>query len=102
MSDDPADKLASPDGAPRTELTEADAELPVVARIVVEVRSNGTRTLARGAMEDAASQTRVAIEAAGGTPWELALALARSIATAPWLPRGVALTSLRGLLKKKP
>lgn len=76
------------------------AELPVVARIVVEVRSDGSRTVARGAMEDAASQTRVALEASGGTPLELALALAKSIMAAPWLPRAP-LSSLGKLLKKR-
>lgn len=76
------------------------AELPVVARIVVEVRSDGSRTVARGAMEDAASQTRVALEASGGTPLELALALAKSIMAAPWLPRAP-LAGLGRLLKKR-
>jgi hypothetical protein len=78
-----------------------EEELPVVARIVVEVRSDGMRTVARGAMEDAASQTRVAIEASGATPLELATALAKSLFAAPWLPRATPLSALRGLLKKK-
>lgn len=81
------------------QLPVAAEELPVVARIVVEIRSDGTRTLARGAMEDAASQTRVGIEAAGGTPLELALALAKSIWSAPWLPRKPSLEHLGKLLK---
>lgn len=85
------------------ELPAAVPELPVVARIVVEIRSDGSRTLARGAMEDAASQTRVAIEASGGTPLELALALAKSIMAAPWLPRAPlsTLSTLGRLLKKR-
>jgi len=95
--DTPVSNLAA---APSAELPTGVAELPVVARIVVEVRSDGTRTLARGAMEDAASQTRVAIEASGGTPLELALALAKSIMAAPWLPRAP-LSSLGRLLKKR-
>jgi hypothetical protein len=77
----------------------AAEELPVVARIVVEIRSDGARTLARGAMEDVTSETRVALEASGGTPLELALALAKSIMAAPWLPRAP-LTKLSRLLKK--
>lgn len=81
-------------------LPEVPPELPVVARIVVEVRSDGSRTVARGAMEDAASQTRVALEASGGTPLELALALAKSIMSAPWLPRAP-LANLGRLLKKR-
>jgi hypothetical protein len=78
-----------------------EEELPVVARIIVEVRSDGLRTVARGAMEDAASQTRVAIEASGATPMELATALAKSLFSAPWLPRTAPLAALRGLLKKR-
>jgi hypothetical protein len=77
------------------------AELPVVARIVVEIRSDGTRTVARGAMEDAASQTRVGIEASGATPLELALALAKSMFSAPWLPRKPSLQNLTKLLKPR-
>jgi hypothetical protein len=82
------------------DLPAAVPELPVVARIVVEIRSDGSRTLARGAMEDTASQTRVAIEASGATPLELALALAKSIMQAPWLPRAP-LSTLGRLLKKR-
>jgi hypothetical protein len=52
---------------------------PVVARLVVEIRSDGRRTIARGAMEDVASGQRVGIEARGTTPLALALELARSM-----------------------
>jgi hypothetical protein len=86
---------------PRDDLPVTATELPVVARIVVEIRSDGTRTLARGAMEDAASQTRVGIEASGSTPLELALALAKSIMAAPWLPRRTSLQNLGKLLKPR-
>lgn len=75
-------------------------ELPVVARLIVEVRSDGSRTVARGAMEDAASGTRAAIEASGSTPLELALGLAKSIMAAPWFGRIVARGAIRGLLRK--
>ena len=76
------------------------AELPVVARLVVEVRSDGSRTVARGAMEDAASGTKVAIEASGSTPLELALTLARSIMSAPWFARPLARGALKALMRK--
>jgi hypothetical protein len=75
-------------------------ELPVVARLIVEVRSDGSRTIARGAMEDAASDTRVAIEASGTSPLELALGLAKSILAAPWLRRHMVRQGLRALLRK--
>ncbi len=101
MSERDPDKSATLVTKPAETLPVREEELPVVARIIVEVRSDGLRTIARGAMEDAASQTRVAIEASGATPLELATALAKSIFTAPWLPRRTPLTALRGLLKKR-
>jgi len=67
----------------------------VVARLVVEIRSDGRRTIARGALEDAATQQKVAVEARGDSPVQLALALARSLVS---LPRLGARSALRGLL----
>jgi hypothetical protein len=61
----------------------AEAEPPVVARLVIEIRSDGTRTLARGALEDAALGERVAVEARGGSPAELAGQLLRALLAAP-------------------
>jgi hypothetical protein len=77
----------------------AHDDLPVVARLIIEVRSDGSRTVARGAMEDAASGTKAAIEAVGNTPLELALGLAKSLLSAPWM-KTISKTRLRGLLKK--
>lgn len=85
---------------PGQDLPAPDEDLPVVARLVVEVRSNGTRTVARGAMEDAASGLKAAIEASGSSPLELALGLAKSILAAPWFARQVARSSIRALLRK--
>jgi len=62
-----------------------DTEPPVVARLVVEIRSDGSRTIARGAVEDVASGQRAAIEARGDSPLQLALALARSLTQLPRL-----------------
>lgn len=101
MTDSDSDQTSVPIVAKTDALPVKEAELPVVARIVVEIRSDGMRTIARGAMEDAASQTRVAIEASGASPLELASALAKSIFAAPWLPRRAPLDALRGLLKKR-
>jgi hypothetical protein len=70
-----------------------DDELPVVARLVVEIRSDGTRTIARGALEDPEGR-RVALEARGATPWALAKQLAGALWTMPRLGR----SSLRALL----
>ena len=80
---DPAEVPAPPD------------ELPVVARLVVEIRSDGRRTVARGVMEDSASGERVAVEARGDSPLRLAWELARGIARGPVFARAAA----RGLLR---
>jgi hypothetical protein len=85
---------------PNRGLPVAAEELPVVARLIVEVRSDGTRTIARGAMEDASSGTKAAIEATGSTPLELALTLAKSIMTAPWFARQIARGGLKALMRK--
>ena len=101
MSEPPAYKSATGVTTTSGQALPATAdELPVVARLIVEVRSDGSRTVARGAMEDAATDTRVAIEASGMTPLELALGLAKSILAAPWLRRQIVLGTVRNLLRK--
>ncbi len=91
---DERDDLEAPKKAP---LAEAPDEPPVVARMIVEIRSDGTRTIARGALEDAANGERVAIEAHGSTPIALAASLARSMLSAPMLAR----QAVRALIKSK-
>jgi hypothetical protein len=71
-------------------------EPPVVARLMVEIRSDGSYTVARGAMEDALSGQKVAVEATGSTPLALALSLAKSLASTPWLARH----AFRALLRR--
>lgn len=88
--------LQPAEGQPRAELQET-TEPPVVARLVVEIRSDGSRTIARGAVEDAQRGERVAIEARGDSPLQLAIALARSLTQ---LPRLSARSAIRGLLGK--
>ncbi len=80
----------------RNELA-TDDELPVVARLVVEIRSDGTRTVARGALEDTVSGQRVAVAARGTTPLGLATALARSMFSVPTLAK----RGLRTVLESK-
>jgi hypothetical protein len=58
-------------------------EPPIVARLVVEIRSDGSRTIARGALEDAQRGERVGIEARGDSPIQLAIALARALTRLP-------------------
>jgi hypothetical protein len=64
----------------------AEADLPpVVARLVVEIRSDGTRTIARGALDDRVSGQRVNLRADGTTPIMLARELTRVLMTSPVL-----------------
>ena len=65
----------------------ASTEPPIVARLVIEIRSDGTRTVARGALEDALNGERVTLEAHGGTPLALARSLMKSLLTTPLLAR---------------
>ncbi len=69
-----------------------------MARLVVEIRSDGTRTIARGAVEDAASGHRTTLEARGDSPLQLAIALARTLTQ---LPRLGARSAVRGLLGRR-
>lgn len=62
----------------------ADDGLPVVARLVIEIRSDGSRTVARGALEDTNLGERVGVEASGASPAELAGQLLRAIIAAPF------------------
>lgn len=85
--------MAAPDDpevlAPRSEapLTEADEEPPVVARMVIEIRSDGSRTIARGALEDRLLGETATVEAEASTPLELAGKLLRSLVGLPLLGR---------------
>jgi hypothetical protein len=70
---------------------------PVVARMVVEIRSDGSRTVARGAMEDLATGESVALRADGSTPLALVSALAKSLVKTPLFAR----QAVRALLKPR-
>ena|SRR5688500_19701679 len=71
-------------------------EPPVVARLVVEIRSDGTRTVARGAIQDASLGQEVAIKAEGTTPFALALSLVKAMVKAPFLGTDGALKAIIG------
>lgn len=74
----------------------SDEELPVVARMVIEIRSDGRRTIARGAAEDAATGEKVAVRVDGTTPLQLALSLVKTMTQLP----AVAMSAARALRKK--
>lgn len=70
-----------PIGRSTLETTEADP--PVVARLMVEIRSDGTRTIARGALQDELSGEQVSLVAQGTTPLALAAQLAKNLLMTP-------------------
>lgn len=80
-------------------------EPPVVARLVVEIRSDGRRTIARGALEDRLEDQRVGIEIDTGSPLSLALSLARALLQIPQLGRDKVAHATRrrfpGLLRRR-
>ncbi len=84
---DRRDLPARPAGA---EVAEPPAEPPVVARLIVEIRSDGSRTIARGAVEDVEAGQRTAVKVEGTTPLALALSLAKALFLMPALARDAA------------
>lgn len=85
--------LTSPASSP---LAAAEPEPPVVARLVVEIRSDGSRTIARGAIEDVTTGQRTALEARGSTPVALLGSLTRALFSMPALARRAAHALLPG------
>ena len=77
-------------------LAEQPEEPPVVARLIVEIRSDGSRTVARGALEDVTNGEKVAVEARGSTPAALAASMIKSLFSGPLLAKVVARRLLRG------
>lgn len=78
-----------------TAALEAEADLPpVVARMVVEIRSDGTRTVARGALEDLTTGHKVALRTSASTPLELVRKLSGSLLELPLLGGGQSLYRL--------
>lgn len=60
-------------------------DLPVVARLVVEIRSDGVRTRARGAMVDVPSGQQVAVDVRAGSILELSSSLAKAVLGLPMM-----------------
>ena len=81
----PAPRAPAPPERAPADLAPRPDEPPVVARLVVELRSDGRTTIARGALEDHLSGETVGLEARAASPIELAAALARSLLQAPAL-----------------
>lgn len=77
----------------------AEPEPPVVARLVIEIRSDGSRTIARGLAEDVARGEKVQVNAEGATPLQLVLSLMKALKDVPSLARGFAKGFLPGRKK---
>lgn len=72
---------------PKDDLVEEQGLPPVVARMVVEIRSDGSRTIARGALEDLQNGERVSLQADAATPIALAAQLSKALLQMPSLAR---------------
>lgn len=70
--------------------------------MIVEIRSDGLRTVARGALQDLHTGQSVAIRADGASPLALASSLAKSLVSLPVLSApGLARQALKRLLSRK-
>lgn len=76
-------------------LQEGGPEPPVVARLMVEIRSDGSKTIARGALEDLMTGQKVAVRADGTSPAQLARSLASTLIALPAFATRIA-RSLKG------
>ena len=71
---------------------------PVVARMVVEIRSDGTKTVARGALEDLQTGEKVALRADAATPVALAKELTKTILNVPTLAGALAKEAVKNYI----
>ena len=69
-----------------------------MARMMIEVRSDGIRTSARGAFEDLQNDEKTAIELPPMTPMQLSAALSATIGKALAESPGIARMALRSLV----
>lgn len=85
-----------------SETLESEGNLPpIVARMVVEIRSDGTKTIARGALEDLQAGERVALQADAATPAALAKELSRALLSAPALASTLAREAVKEMLPER-
>lgn len=66
-----------------TQLGTPAEEPPVVAQLMIEIRSDGSRTIARGALNDLRNGESAQVHAEGKTPRDLMLSLASSLLALP-------------------
>lgn len=76
-------------------VSNAEPELPpIVLRMVIEVRSDGTRTIARGAIEDQRAGERVQIKIDNFSPLVLGREITRALLSVPSIAKRAARTML--------
>ena len=61
----------------------AHNEPPVVAQLMIEIRSDGSRTIARGALHDLRANESAHVHAEGDTPAQLIASLLQSLLSLP-------------------
>jgi hypothetical protein len=66
-----------------SQVPQKSAEPPVVAQLMIEIRADGSRTIARGALNDLRNGESAQVHAEGRTPAELMLSLANSLLALP-------------------
>ena len=66
-----------------TQVGAPNDEPPVVAQLMVEIRSDGSRTIARGALNDLRTGESAQVHAEGKTPGDLMISLAGSLLALP-------------------
>jgi hypothetical protein len=64
-------------------LAGAEQEPPIVAQLMIEIRSDGSHTIARGALHDLRSQESAHVHAEGKTPAALIASLLGSLLSLP-------------------
>ena len=96
----PSDNRFSIENSSRSDLA-PEGEPPVVARMVVEIRSDGSRTIARGALEDLVTGERVALRADASSPLALAAELAKALLRTPVLATEAVRALLPGVLRRR-
>jgi hypothetical protein len=74
---------AAPLAKPSQDAPDGVREPPVVAQLMIEIRSDGSRTIARGALNDLRSGESANVHAEGRSPAELMISLASSLLTLP-------------------
>lgn len=67
----------------QSQLSHPADEPPVVAQLMIEIRADGSRTIARGALNDLRTGESAQVHAEGRTPADLMISLASSLLALP-------------------